>query len=160
MTTAHTYIRCVNKIFVGDPHDNWRELHNFETEKRAKRWQNDQEKKRPGSVTVGHTPPQVTRAKIDQLKADYEQRRQTEIRKLVREQEADRRRQSYHVSGHGTPISNKRIDQKLGLSGKTAQLARSYVAPDQDESSSSRRASRMPVRSRKRKATPANSGGL
>lgn len=155
--TVHTYIRCVNKIYVGDASDNWRELHCFETENRAKRWQRDQEKKRPGSVTVGNTPPQVTRAKIEALKADYARRRVDEIRKLVREQEADRRRSEFHRAGMGTLALHEKV---MSLSGKTARLAHPYVAPDHDGSSFSRGPSKRRTPSRNAKNTRANYGGM
>lgn len=157
-TTVHTYIRCVNRIYVGDANNNWRELHRFETEDRAKRWQRDQEKKRPGSVTVGNTPPQVTRAKIDQMKADYAQRRarEQEIRRLIREQEADQRRFARTLK-ETNDIARHR--NSLTLSGKTAHLARSYVAPDHDASSFLRKALHKPQRSRNAKNTRATYGG-
>lgn len=148
MTTSHTYIRCGNEIYVGDAADQWRMLHRFETQKRAKRWQRDQEKNRPGSVTEGMAPAQMIRQRVDRLKADYERRRQTEIHRLIEQQKADQ-----------AMINRNSYRQRMTApSGKTAQLAQAYVAPDRDESSSSRKASRMPARLRKRKATPATYG--
>lgn len=147
--TGHTYIRCGNEIYVGDSANQWRILHQFETEKRAKRWQRDQEKQRPGSVTVGSPPVEVTHARINQLTVDYERRRQAEIRKLVAQQKADQ-----------AMIDKNSYRQRMSTaSGKTALLAQSYVTPDRDGSSSSRKPSRMPARSRKRKDTHETYGG-
>lgn len=143
-TTAHTFIRCGNEIYRGDSANQWRMLHRFETQKRARRWQRDQEKKRPGSVTVGAPPVQVTTQRINALKADYESRRVREIARLTREQARDQARHS----------PKSRPDS--GLSGKTAQLA--YVAPDRDGSSSSRGRSKKRAPSRNGKGTRANSG--
>lgn len=146
-TTLHTYIRCVNKIYVCDAAGQWRELHNFETEKRAKRWQKDQEKQRPGSVAVGGPPPEITRAKIESLKADYEQRRRREIAKLIIQQAADRAR-------HSPPL---RYDSSL--IGKGAKLVQSSVAPDRDGSSFLRERSKKRVTSRNARNTRATYGG-
>lgn len=154
--TAHTYIRCGNEIYVGDAHEQWRILHRFETEKRAKRWQRDQEAKRPGSVTVGRPPVQVTRDRIDKMKAEYERRR--EISRLIIQQAADRARRDYHIPGHGTPMSNKRIDQRLGLSSPLLGL-KAYVAPDRDTSSFLRERSKKRVTSRNARNTRATYGG-
>ena len=147
MTTVHTYIRSTNKIYVGDAADQWRELHSFETEQRAKRWQRDQEKKRPGSVTVGHPPPQVTRQKIVGMQAEYDRRR--EIRRLAHEQARDAAR---HPSARPKPLT-------LSLSGKTAQLAQAYVAPDRDASSFLRERSKKRQTSRNARNTRAAYGG-
>ncbi len=146
MTTNHTYIRCVNKIYVGDAADQWRELHSFETEKRAKRWQADQEKKRPGSVRVGSPPPQITRQKITGMQAEYERRQ--EIRKLAAQQARDAAR-----SPSPRPKSTT-----ISLSGKTAKLAGSYVAPARDESSFLRERSKKRQQSRSARNTRATYG--
>lgn len=146
-TQAHTYIRCVNKIYVHDAADQWRELHTFETEQRAKRWQRNQEKNRPGSVTVGSPPPQITRQKIAGMQAEYERRR--EIRKLAREQARDAAR-------HPSP---KPRPQTLSLSGKTAKLASPYVASDQGASSYLRDRSKKRQTSRNARNTRATYGG-
>lgn len=156
--TAHTYIRSGNEIYVGDAAEQWRILHTFETEKRAKRWQRDQEKNRPGSVTVGVAPPQVTRARVERIQADYHKRRQAEIRKLIAQQRADQRQQDYHTLGHGTPARN-RNNTAIGLSSKTVQLAQSYVAPDRDASSFLRERSKKRPISRNARNTRATYGG-
>lgn len=148
-TTAHTYIRCINEIYVGDNANQWRMLHAFETEKRAKRWQRDQEKQRPGSVTVGTTPPPQVTAKVV---VDLARDRKREIVRLIIQQAADRARDQGRHSPKSRPDS--------GLSGKTAQLTQAYVAPDHDGSSSSRKRSRTPARLQKRKGIRANSGVL
>jgi hypothetical protein len=144
-TTAHTYIRCGTRIFAGDANDNWRELHNFESAKRARRWERDQEKKRPGSVTVG-SPPQ----KLVNQQADLEVRRhlarKIEIARLVREQARDQAR---------NPSPRPKT---LSLSGKTAELARAYVAPDRDASSFLRERSKKRQTSRNARNTRATYG--
>jgi len=144
-TTVHTYIRCGNQIYVGDAKENWRELHNFETEKRAKRWQRDQDKKRPGSVIEGHRPLKLM-LQDRNLKIRQEWARQREIRKLALEQAQDRDRHSV------------RSRPDSGLSGKTAQLARAYVAPDRDASSFLRERSKKRVTSRNARNTRATFG--
>lgn len=146
MTTNHTYIRCVNKIYVGDANDQWRELHSFETEKRAKRWQTDQEKKRPGSVTAGPLPRKVVAQAAD-LEVRQQLARKTEIARLVREQARDAAR---HPSPKPKPLS---------LSGKTAKLAQSAVAPDRDGSSFLRERSKKRQQSRSARNTRASYGG-
>ncbi len=155
-TTVHTYIRCGNEIYVGDAAEQWRMLHRFETEKRAKRWQRDQEKLRPGSVTVGKPPVSVTRNRIDTMKAEYDRRR--EIARLAAQQALDQRRQGYHTLGRGTPAAS-RNSTTIGLSGKTAQLAQAYVAPDRDASSFLRERSKKRVTSRNARNTRATYGG-
>lgn len=122
--TAHTYIRCVNKIYVGDAADQWRLLHDFGTEQRAKRWQRDQEKNRPGSVTVGAPPEKVVLRALDEQERQH-LARQREIRRLAWEQARDAAR---------TPSPRPR-PQAHSLSGKTAKLASQHVVSDSDTSS-------------------------
>lgn len=147
MTTVHTYVRCVNKIYVGDAADQWRLLHDFQTEQRAKRWQRDQEKKRPGSVTVGSIPKKVVMQSLD-LQERRILARQAEIRKLAREQARDAAR---HPSPKPRPTT-------VSLSGKTAQLASPYVAPDRDASSFLRQRSKKRQQSRTARNTRASYG--
>lgn len=153
MTQKHTFIRCGNQIYREDAPDQWRTLHNFETEKRAKRWQRDQEKQRPGSVTVGTTPPRVVKKVVVNLARD----RLREIARLITQQVADRAR-DYHVKGQGLPRGHTTSIRPAGLSGKTAQLAQTYVAPDRDGSSSSQKPSKKRALSRNGKNTRASFG--
>lgn len=147
MTTVHTYVRCVNKIYICDAADQWRELHSFETEKRAKRWQRDQEKKRPGSVEARTTHPVVAKHQNLYHRAMLDgQACRREIAKLISQQAADQARHS--------PKSRPET-----LSGKTAQLARTYVAPDRDASSFLRERSKKRVTSRNARNTRATYGG-
>lgn len=146
MTTVHTYVRCVNKIYVGDANDNWRELHSFETEKRAKRWQRDQEKQRPGSVTAQHHPPQRL---LDNRQDLALAQRKHELNKLIREQRAEMARE--HRPLPKSPYGNT-------MSGKTAKLARAAVAPDHDGSSFLRERSKKRVTSRNARNTRATFG--
>lgn len=141
-TTAHTYIRCGNEIYVGDAANQWRILHRFETEKRAKRWQRDQEKSRPGSVTVGRPPQQVIARRVHSGVID----RKREIARLIIQQAADRAR------------DRMTSRPSAGLSGKTAQLAQAYVAPDRDASSFLRERSKKRVTSRNARNTRATYG--
>lgn len=143
--TSHTYIRCVNVIYVGDANEQWRELHRFETEKRAKRWQNDQNKKRPDSVIVGHRPTKLVLVDRD-LKVRRELARQSEIRRLARDQARDAAR---------NPSSRPKTQ---GLSGKTAKLAQSAVAPDHGGSSYLRDRSKKRQQSRNARNTRASFG--
>lgn len=145
-TTAHTYVRFNTTIYVGDAKDNWRQLHNFHSVRRARRWQRDQDKKRPGSVQEGPVPQKLFRQTLEQAKM-REQARLSEIRKLVREQARDQ-----------GLLPKSRPDS--GLSGKTARLAQAYVAPDRDESSSSRKRLKKRAPSQNGKGTRANSGVL
>lgn len=155
MTTVHTYIRCVNKIYVGDAADQWRELHSFETEKRAKRWQRDQEKKRPGSVTVGSPPVQVIYRMTDRAAAK-ERARLAEIRRLALQQERDQ------ALDRDRRFQNSPVGKLLlsTMSGKTAQLAQAYVAPDRDASSFLRERSATRSKSRSARNTRATFGGM
>lgn len=146
MTTVHTYVRCVNKIYAGDANDNWRELHSFETEKRAKRWQRDQEKQRPGSVTVAHHPPQKL---LDKRQDLAQASRRNELNKLIQAQRVEMAREQRHSpkSHYGSTMS-----------GKTAKLARAAVAPDHDGSSFLRERSKKRVTSRNARNTRASYG--
>ncbi len=146
MTTAHTYRRYGNTIYAIDPHDHWRVLHNFDNESRAKRWQRDQDKKRPGSVSEGRPPAKVINQSLD----EQERRilaRQAEIRRLARDQARDAAR-------HPSPRP-----KTLSLSGKTAKLAQSSVAPDRDASSFLRERSKKRQQSRNARNTRATFGG-
>lgn len=144
MTTNHTFIRSVNKIYVSDANDNWRELHNFQDEARAKRWAKDQEKKRPGSVQVGPVPKKVVLLSMD-LQEKQILARQAEIRRLARDQARDAAR-------HPSPRP------QAAPSGKTLKLARSSVAPDRDGSSFLRERSKKRQQSRTARNTRASFG--
>jgi hypothetical protein len=147
VTQKHTYIRYDSIIYVGDVNDNWRQLHNFHSERRARRWQRDQEKKRPGSVTVGKPPQKLFNQSMEL--AAQKQSHTREVARLIIQQAADRARDQR--------LQTSRYDS--GPSGKTAQLAQAYVAPDRDGSSYLRERSKKRVKSRNARNTRATYGG-
>ena len=137
--TAHTFVRCANKIYQVDANGTGRELHRFETEQRARRWQRDQNKKRPGSATVG-VPPKV--AKIETDRVQQELNRKREISKLIIQQAAERARDKMSLR-HSSSTSGPRP----------------YVSPEQGASSFLRARSKKQVTSRNARNTRATYGG-
>lgn len=148
--TAHTYIRYDNHIYRQDSPGQWRLLHSFETDKRAKRWQQDQERKRPGSVSVEAAPPKtVMEQNATDMIREMARTRLQEINRLAREQKRD---QTAWERARHSPIS--RYDTEI-LTGKAA----AYVAPDRDGSSFLRERSKKRVTSRNARNTRATYGG-